>query len=71
MTKQEKIIPMDDKLHPIGTLMYEDSREDNGSNDWKPHHNIWKVIAHREYQEYPDAPIKIACEVVIVRQEDL
>ena len=67
----EEIIPMDDQLHPVGTLIYEDSTIPQGSTDWKPHRNIWWVIAYRECQEFPTAPIRLACEIALVRQEDL
>jgi len=71
MTKQEKMIPMNGELHPIGTLMYEDSTEPDHSTDWKPHRNIWRVIAHRECQDFPNAPIKLRCGIELVRQEPL
>ena len=74
-TKQEEIregiIPMDGGLHSIGTLMYEDSTIPSNSTAWKPHRNIWRVIAHRECQDYPNAPVRLRCELKLVRQEDL
>ena len=71
MTKQEKIMPMNDKLHPIGTLMYEDSLTPSGDANWQPHHSIWRVIAHRKCQDFPNAPIKLACELRLLRTEPL
>ena len=70
MIKQE-VIPMDGELHPIGTLMYEDNTIPRGDSDWRPHRNIWRVIAHREVQDFPNAPIKVACELRLAYQEDL
>ncbi len=68
---QEEIIPLDSELHPIGTLMYEDSTKPDYSSNWKPHRNIWGVIAHRECQDFPNAPIVLRCELNLVRQEGL
>ena len=67
----EKVIPLDDNLHPIGTLMYEDSTEPGGASNWRPYRNIWRVVAHRECQDFPNAPIRLACALALVRQEDL
>ena len=55
MTTKEIIIAMDDKLHPLGSLMYESS--------YGTPSTIWRVIAHREYP-----PIKL-CGIELVRQE--
>lgn len=71
MTKQEEIMPMDDKLHRIGTLMYTDDIVPSGSTDWKKHRIIWRVSAHRECQDYPGAPIRIRDQIEMVRQKDL
>lgn len=71
MTKQGEIIPMDGKLHPIGTLMYEDNNEPDHSTSWKPHRNIWRVVAHRECRDFPNAPVKLACEIVLAWRQDL
>ena len=70
MTREE-IIPMDDKLHPVGTLFYEDMRVPDGGADWRPHRNIWRVIAHKECQEFPHAPVGLACAIELVRSEDI
>lgn len=70
MTK-EKIILMDSELHPIGTLMYADSTVPGNDANWRPHRNIWRVIAHRECQPFPFAPVIMACEIEIVLTEDI
>ena len=71
MNEQEVIIQMDDKLHPVGTLMYEDCKEPDFSSNWKPHRNVWRVTAHKECQEHPFAPVRLACAIEIVYQEEL
>lgn len=68
---KEELVPMDSELHPIGTLMYEEHTLPDTSSNWKPYRIIWRVIAHRECQEYPFAPVKLACEIELVRSEDL
>lgn len=65
----EEIIPMDNKLHPIGTLMSEDSIIPSGDANWTPHRNIWRVIKHCKCQEAPNAPVRLACSIELVRQE--
>jgi len=70
MTKQN-IIPMDGKLYPVGTLMYIDVKKPDGSTDWKPHRSVWRVIAHRECQNFPDAPITIRNEIRFVYYGEL
>ena len=58
-------------IHPIGTLMYEDVTTPDTSNDWHPHRVIWRVIAHRECQDYPNAPIVMRDEIQFVRSENI
>ncbi len=67
----ENVIPMDDKLHPIGTLMDGGSVPFGGSTNWRSHRNIWRVIAHRECQVHPYAPARLACVIELAYQEDL
>ncbi len=71
MAEQEEIKPMSSELHPIGTLMFEDFTHPSSDAAWEPHRAIWEVIAHRECQEVPGAPVRLACEVRLVRQEVL
>ena len=64
-----EIIPMDEKLHPIGTLMYEDSTIPSGDANWQPHRSIWRVTKHCKCQDFPNAPVRLACVLELVRQE--
>ncbi len=70
MTK-EKIIPMDGNWHPLGTLMYFDETIHPEDADWQPHRSIWRVIGHREYEDYPGSPIRLVCSIVKDRAEEL
>ena len=65
------IIPMDDKLHPIGTLMYEDSTMPGSGADWRPHRTIWRVKSHELCAPHPKASARLACAIELVRQEDI
>jgi len=71
MTKQEEVIRMDDKLHPIGTLMYEDTLGDSTSADSSPHRTIWRVKSHELCASHPLAPTRLACSIELVRTEPL
>ena len=64
-----EIIPLDDLLHPIGTLMFTEDIVPSGSTGWKKHRIIWRVCAHRECQDSPCAPITTRTAVEMVRQE--
>ena len=71
MPKQNKAIPMSDKLHPIGTLIYTDFTIPAGSTNWIPHRAVWRVIAHRECQAHPNSPTKLGCELELDHIEPL
>ena len=59
-----------DDLQPIGTLMYEEAIDSGTSTNWQPHRNIWRVTAHRECQDFPNAPVVVRNAIELVRQED-
>ena len=67
----ETIIPMDDKLHPLGTLMFCDRITPNNDTNFFPTRDIWRVKAHVECQDFPGGPVRLACSIELARQERL
>jgi len=67
MATREEKIPLDGELHPIGTLVFTEHPEGDGST--LPLRTIWRVIAHKECQDFPTAPVRVGLELQFVREE--